>query len=201
MKEEKKHKHKKCECENINENIDNSHHCCCGDDCKCSEDKCDCLDCQCNSNDDVIKELQDKLNEMTNVAARSQAEVINFKKRKEEETALRLRYCNEDLLLKFVEICDNFERAIKMDDNDLSDEVSKFLSGFKMMYTNMLSILEEYGVKEIEVSGLEFDSKTSEAVIVEHHDEMPAHVVIEVLRKGYMYKDKLLRPAMVKIND
>lgn len=197
MKEEKKHKHKKCECNN--ENIDNSCHCCCDNDCKCN-DKHDGIDSKCNC-DDTIKELQDKLNEMTNVAARSQAEVINFKKRKEEETALRLKYCNEDLLLKFVEICDNFERAIKMDDNDLSDEVSKFLSGFKMMYTNMLSILEEYGVKEIEVSGLEFDSKTSEAVIVEHHDEMPAHVVIEVLRKGYMYKDKLLRPAMVKIND
>jgi molecular chaperone GrpE len=197
MKEEKKHKHKKCECKN--ENIDNSSHCCCDNDCKCN-DKHDGKDSKCNC-DDTIKELQDKLNEMTNVAARSQAEVINFKKRKEEETALRLKYCNEDLLLKFVEICDNFERAIKMDDNDLSDEVSKFLSGFKMMYTNMLSILEEYGVKEIEVSGLEFDSKTSEAVIVEHHDEMPAHVVIEVLRKGYMYKDKLLRPAMVKIND
>ena len=198
MKEEKKHKHKKCECNNT-ENIDNSSHCCCDNDCKCN-DKHDGKETKCNC-DDTIKELQDKLNEMTNVAARSQAEVINFKKRKEEETALRLKYCNEDLLLKFVEICDNFERAIKMDDNDLSDEVSKFLSGFKMMYTNMLSILEEYGVKEIEVSGLEFDSKTSEAVIVEHHDEMPAHVVIEVLRKGYMYKDKLLRPAMVKIND
>lgn len=148
-----------------------------------------------------IEELKKKLADMTNVAARAQAEVINFKKRKEDETALRLKYCNEDILLKILDVTDNFERAIKMDDNDLSDEVSKFLEGFKMIYTHLLNILEEFDVKEIDVANQEFNPKTSEAVIVEHHDELPANVVVEVLRKGYTYKDKLLRPAMVKVND
>ena len=138
---------------------------------------------------------------MTELAARSQAEVINYKKRKDEETSLRLKYSNEDILKRFVEICDNFERAIRMDDNDLTDEVSKFLEGFKMMYGNMQSILEENEVKEIEVLGKVFDANTSEAVIVEHTEGKEPNEVIEVLRKGYTYKDKLLRPAMVKIND
>ena len=88
-----------------------------------------------------------------------------------------------------------------MDDDDLSDEVSKFLEGFKMIYTHLLNILEAYEVKEVDVIGKEFDATTSEAVIVEHDENKPSKVVLEVLRKGYIYKDKLLRPAMVKIND
>ena len=165
---------------------------------KCNCEECTCENCNC---EEKIEELEKKLADMTELAARSQAEVLNFKKRKEEETSLRLKYCNEEILLKIVDICDNFERAIKMDDDDLSDEVSKFLEGFKMIYTHLLNILEAYEVKEVDVIGKEFDATTSEAVIVEHDDNKPSKVVLEVLRKGYMYKDKLLRPAMVKIND
>ncbi len=148
-----------------------------------------------------IEKLKEEVKELTDKCARAQAEVINFKRRKEEETALRLKYCNEDVLLKFVGVVDNFERAIKMDDNDLSDEVSKFLEGFKMMYTNMVEILKSNEVVEIECEGREFDAKVMEAILVEHDEAKPSHVVLEVLQKGYMYKDKILRPAMVKIND
>ena len=165
---------------------------------KCNCEECTCENCNC---EEKIEELEKKLADMTELAARSQAEVLNFKKRKEEETSLRLKYCNEEILLKIVDICDNFERAIKMDDDDLSDEVSKFLEGFKMIYTHILNILEAYEVKEVDVIGKEFDATTSEAVIVEHDENKPSKVVLEVLRKGYIYKDKLLRPAMVKIND
>ena len=165
---------------------------------KCNCEECTCENCNC---EEKLEELEKKLADMTELAARSQAEVLNFKKRKEEETSLRLKYCNEEILLKIVDICDNFERAIKMDDDDLSDEVSKFLEGFKMIYTHLLNILEAYEVKEVDVIGKEFDATTSEAVIVEHDENKPSKVVLEVLRKGYIYKDKLLRPAMVKIND
>lgn len=152
------------------------------------------------SNKEIV-ELKAKIEELTDKCARSQAEVINFKRRKEEETAQRLKYCNEDLLLKFLAVCDNFERAISMDDDNLDDEVSKFLSGFKMMYTNMLDILKTSEVVEIDCLGKEFDANYMEAILVEHNDEKPAKAVLEVLQKGYMYKDKVLRPAMVKIND
>lgn len=148
-----------------------------------------------------LETLKQEVAELTDKCARAQAEVINFKRRKEEETSLRLKYCNEDVLLKLVGIVDNFERAIKMDDNDLSDEVSKFLEGFKMMYTNMIDILKSFEVEEIDCSGREFDATCMEAILVEHDDSKPSHVVLEVLQKGYMYKDKILRAAMVKIND
>lgn len=148
-----------------------------------------------------LEDLQAQVLELTDKCARAQAEVINFKRRKEEETALRLKYCNEDLLLKFVNVCDNFERAIKMDDQDLTDEVSKFLEGFKMMYTNMLEILRSHEVVEIECLDKPFDPTVMEAILVEHYDDKEPKSVVEVLQKGYMYKDKILRPAMVKIND
>ena len=148
-----------------------------------------------------IEELNQKLAEMTEKCARAQAEVINFKRRKEEETSLRLKYCNEDLLLKFVQVVDNFERAIKMDDDDLTDEVSKFLEGFKMMYTNMIEILKSNEVVEIDCLNKPFDPRVSEAILVEHYDDKEPNSVVEVLQKGYTYKDKILRPAMVKIND
>ena len=188
MKEEKKKKEEKQKTKKVKEE-------------KCDCKTCECDNCNCKENEIKIEELEKKLADMTELAARSQAEVLNFKKRKEEETSLRLKYCNEEILLKIVDICDNFERAIKMDDDDLSDEVSKFLEGFKMIYTHLMNILESYEVKEVDVIGKEFDANTSEAVIVEHDDNKPSKVVLEVLRKGYIYKDKLLRPAMVKIND
>ena len=119
-----------CECEH-----GENEKCNCGENCSCGEN------CNCGEKDKYIEELETKLKSVTDFAARTQAEMINFKKRKEEETANMLKYCNEDILLRFVEICDNFERAIKMDDDNLTDEVSKFLEGFKMMYTHMVNVL------------------------------------------------------------
>ena len=112
-----------------------------------------------------------------------------------------LKYANEDVLASLLPVIDNFERGLKMDDNDLSDEVSKFLTGFKMIYTEIIGILNKNEVKEIAAEGIEFDPKVHQAVLMEHDDTKPHGVVIEVLQKGYMYKDKVIRPAMVKVNE
>ena len=66
-----------------------------------------------------------------------QAELINYRKRKDEETEKKLKYANEDLILEILPALDNFERAIKMDDDNLEDEVSQFLSGMKMIYASL----------------------------------------------------------------
>ena len=71
---------------------------------------------------------------------------------------------------------------------------------FKLIYTSIVKILDDNEVKEIDVLGQVFDPNTSEAVIVVEDKTKPEGVVLEVLVKGYMYKDKLLRPAMVKVN-
>ena len=70
-----------------------------------------------------------------------------------------------------------------------------------MIYTNLLNILESMDVKVIEAQGLEFDPNKMEAVLTEKDENLPANVVIEVLQKGYTYKDKVIRVAMVKVNE
>ena len=132
---------------------------------------------------------------------RNQAELMNFKRRKEEETTRLLKYAEEDVVLGFLPILDNFERAIKMDDNNLEDEVSKFLDGFKMVYTQIKSLLEKFEVKEIESLHKEFDPTYHQAVLTDKDENFDSGIIIEVLQKGYMYKDKVIRPTMVKVNE
>ena len=134
-------------------------------------------------------------------ALRAQAEMMNFKRRKEEETSYMLKYASEDVIKSLLPVIDNFERGIKLDDNDLSDEVSKFLSGFKMIYSNFVGILNKFEVKEIEAQGVEFDPNFHQAVLMEHDENKTTGVILEVLQKGYMYKDKVIRPVKVKVNE
>ena len=111
-----------------------------------------------------------------------------------------LKYKDEELVSDMLTIIDTFESAIKMDDNNLTDEVSKFLSGFKMIYANLLGILEKYDVKAIDGNNKPFDPAYHQAVMTESCDMEPG-MVIEILRKGYILKDKVLRPAMVKVSE
>ena len=149
-----------------------------------------------------IEKLELALKEEQAKSMRIQAEMLNFKKRKEDEVASFYKYCNEDLIEELLPVIDNFERAIQMDTSeDTSDEVKRFLEGFKMIYGNLVSILKKEEVKEIEASGIEFDPNYHQAVLTEHDETKPSGVVLEVLQKGYTYKDKVIRPAMVKVNE
>ena len=140
-----------------------------------------------------IKELEEKL-------VRNQAELINYKRRKDDEVSRMLKYSQEDIILEILPIIDNFERAIKLDDNNLEDELSKFLNGFKMIYTNLIEVLNKYEVKEIEALGKEFDPTYHQAVLTDKDESKASGTVLEVLQKGYMYKDKVIRVSMVKVN-
>ena len=151
-----------------------------------------------NKKEEFLKEELQKEKEKN---MRIQAEMINYKKRKEEETSNLLKYANEDLVSELLPVIDNFERAIKMDNDDLSDEVSKFLEGFKMIYGNLINILNKLDVKEIEASGIEFDPNYHQAVLTEKDESKPSGVVLEVLQKGYLLKDKVIRTAMVKVSE
>ncbi|MDD2238290.1 MAG: nucleotide exchange factor GrpE [Bacilli bacterium] len=150
---------------------------------------------------DKLSLLKEQLTLEKEKALRAQAEMLNYRKRKDDEVSQLFKYANEDLILSLLPIVDNFERAIKLDDNDLTDELSKFLSGFKMIYGNLITILNNNHVMEIETQGQEFDPNMHQAIITEKDENKPAGVILEVLQKGYKYKDKILRPAMVKVNE
>ncbi len=88
-----------------------------------------------------------------------------------------------------------------MDDNNLNDELSKFLKGFKMIYASLVSILEKEQVKAIDGVNKPFDPSFHQAVMTEKVENQEPGMVIYVLQKGYMYKDKIIRPAMVKVSE
>lgn len=163
--------------------------------CKCHDhQECKCHEHPEPPHDKRIKELEDEL-------LRSKAEFINYRKRLEDEQVRLLKFCNEDLIKETLPILDNFERAISMDDTNLDDEVSKFLSGFKMIYCNFVNVLKNYGVIEIDGNNKPFDPVYHEAIMTEKRDGVEAGMVLEVLQKGYILKGKVIRPAMVKVSE
>jgi len=189
-------KNKKCEC---------GEECNCGDDCHCDEN-CNCgVECKCGEdchcNEDVIESLQKQIEDITNELLKSKAEFINYRKRLEDEKLKAFKYCNEDLILELLPTVDNFERAIKLDDTNLDDELSKFLEGFKMIYCNLLNILKKYGVIEIDGFNKPFNPTYHQAVLTEKVKDIEPGYVVEVLQKGYILKDKVIRPAMVKVSE
>lgn len=184
--------------------------CHCNDNCECGED-CNCGD-DCNCNDkkdkkkkdkhkDEISKLKELVKAKENEALMAKADLINYRKRKDEEVVKMLKFCNEDLIKQMLPILDNFERAIKLDDNNLEDEVSKFLEGFKMIYCNMQNVMTNFEVKAIDGANKPFDPVYHNAIMVEHRDGVEPGMVLEVLQKGYIYKDKVIRPAMVKVSE
>ena len=148
-----------------------------------------------------IVTLNNKIKELEEKVLYKDAELLNYKKRKDLEVSSMLKYANSDIILEMLSIVDDLERAIKIDDNILDDEVSKFLSGIKIIYSRLVSILEKYEVKEIDALNKEFDPTYHQAVLTEKVEGVKPNIVVEVLQKGYMYKDKVIRHTMVKVSE
>ena len=143
--------------------------------------------------DELIKanlELKEKVLRIT-------AEMQNMKRRYETDISNLYKYDGFDLVTKILPVIDNFERAM----NIKVDGSEKYTTGFKMIYDNLIDILKSYDIKEIDVLDKTFDPNIMNAVLTEENKDKDNNVVLEVLQKGYMYKDRLIRPAMVKVND
>jgi molecular chaperone GrpE len=154
-----------------------------------------------NSLLETIKVLTEQNESLNDKVLRVSAELQNYKRRKDEEVDRLIKYSEEKLILEILPIVDNFERAIVLDDENLNDELSKFLQGFKIIYSNLISILNKFEVKEIEALDKEFDPNYHQAVLTDTIEDKDNNIIIEVLQKGYMYKDKVIRPSMVKVNN
>ena len=188
-----KKEEKKC---NRNDNFECDDNCDCGCECHCNEE------CHCENNDnETIELLNKRVKDLEDALLRSQAELLNYRKRKDEETSRILKYAEEDILKGFLPILDNFERAILMDDNNFGDETSKFLEGFRLVYNQTKKLLETFEVKEIDCLDKEFNPACCQAIGTEKNEEKESGIVLKVYQKGYMYKDKVLRLAMVIVNE
>ena len=139
--------------------------------------------------EEAIKAEQDK-------SLRLNAEVQNIQRHREEDIQRLLKYEGEELFKSLLPVIDNFERALSMENEDNKE----FLTGFNMIYKKLIEILDNYKVEVINQKDIEFDPSIHQAVATEHVDGVNENQVLDILQKGYKYKDKLLRPAMVKVS-
>ena len=139
--------------------------------------------------DEKIADLEDRVK-------RQMAEFENFRKRTEKEKSSMYEMGAKAVVEKILPIIDNFERGLA---NVPEDEADGFAEGMKMIYKQLITELENLGVKPIEAVGKEFDPNIHNAVMQVESEEYESGIVAQELQKGYMYRDTLVRPSMVAV--
>jgi len=145
-----------------------------------------------------VEALKQQVLDLQSKVMYGQAELINFRKRTDDRIEDLLKYKNEDLLLDLTDMIENLDRASKVKAE--TEEAKKIQTGIEMVNRQFKDILSKYGVVEIEAIGYPFDPNYMEAMMVENDETKPDDMVLDVLRKGYKYKDRVLKHAMVKVN-
>lgn len=146
-----------------------------------------------------LEELEEKVKLLEEETLRAKADLINYRKRKDDEVSNLLKYANADIIISLLGVIDNFERVINNKTD--SEELNSYLEGFRLIYNQVKDILIANDVKEIDAIGKEFDPMFHQSISVRKDETKESGVVLEVYQKGYTYKDKVLRPAMVIINE
>ncbi|MBN2268200.1 MAG: nucleotide exchange factor GrpE [Acholeplasmataceae bacterium] len=148
---------------------------------------------------ETIEKLENDIKELKDKLLRNAAELENFKKRMHQERIQDRKYASKTLVGDILAPLDQFDRVVNMTtDNEL---LKNFLIGFKMINDTLYQVLIQDGLKEIDALNKPFDPKYHYAVEKIHDEDKPNGINLEVIQKGYLYKDQLLRPAMVKINE
>lgn len=144
-----------------------------------------------------LKKSEEKAAEMTDKYQRLMAEFENARKRNAKEQSHMYDVGAKEVLTKLLPVVDNFERGL----DALSEEEKEgaFAQGFIKIYQQLITALEEIGVKPMDAVGKEFNPDFHNAVMHEENEEMGENLVAEEFQKGYMYKDGVLRHSMVKV--
>lgn len=177
------------------------HECKCGhhkdENLEVLDDVCACGD-NCNCGEEEILVLKNNIENLEKKVQLAQAELINYRKRKDEETSNMLKFANMDLILDLLPVIDNFERALAVTTDASFD---KYNEGYKLIYNHILDTLKKFDVCEIEALDKEFDPNLHEAVMIGKEEDKPNDVVLEVFSKGYTLKGRVIRPSKVKVNN
>jgi molecular chaperone GrpE len=148
---------------------------------------------------DKISELEAKIEEMENKYLRLQADFDNSRRRAKLDLEAAQKYRAQSLAKDLLQSLDNFERATKIEADN--EQTKLLLQGLDMVYKGILDGLKKEGIEPIESVGKEFDPNLHQAVMQVQNDSFESNVVVEEFQKGYMLKDKVLRPAMVTVNE
>lgn len=150
-------------------------------------------------NNQIIN-LEKERDDLINKVKLAQADLVNYRVRKDEEVAGLLKYANKDLIVELLPIVDNFERAIINQKEDVSDDIKKYYDGIKMIHTGLVNTLHKFEVVEINNVGGIFNPLEEEAILIGNEEGKEDEEVLEVFQVGYKLKDRVIRPARVKIN-
>lgn len=148
--------------------------------------------------EEIIK-LQEELAVSKNAYYKAYADADNMKKRLQSEADNVRKYRIQSFAQEVLPILDSLERAldVKVDDQNIKN----YVKGFEMIYTQLKAALEKEGVKEIEALNQPFDPNFHNALMQEKAEGVESGMVIQVLQKGYMLKDRVLRATLVKVSE
>lgn len=149
------------------------------------------------SPDEVLKEIVKEDEAVLNRLVRLQADFENFKKRSQKEKTEMYQFASENFATKLLPVMDNLERA-EAALSDASEEVKGYVDGLEMVFKQLKDVLKEEGLEEIVCEG-PFDPNLHHGVAVGQDDEKDDQEIIDVFQKGYKFKGKVIRPAMVKV--
>lgn len=151
-----------------------------------------------NSNSETEK-MKLEMADLKDQLLRNRAELENFKKRMYDEKIKERKYAMNDFFQDIIDLIDIFNKAVSVNVED--ENVMKFLKGFVMINTRLRQILEKYGVTEIDALNKPFDPNLHSAMETVKVDGVEKGMVVEVVITGYVYKDRVLRPSMVKVSE
>lgn len=145
-----------------------------------------------------VEKLTREIDKLKNDYARAYADTENLKKRLMAEAEMTRKYRIQSFAKEVLPVIDNLERALASEVHE-SDE--SFKKGIEMTYNMLVNALKNEGVEEIDCLNKPFDPNLEQAIMQEKAEDVESGIVIEVLQKGYVLKDRILRPAMVKVSE
>lgn len=130
---------------------------------------------------------------------RNQADLENVRKRLDREKQEFIKFANEGIILELLNVLDDLERTVNLAES-AKEGMSAFLKGVEMILAHLYEMLKEHGVKPIDAEGKIFDPNFHEALMQVENKELPEHTIVEVLQKGYLIHERVLRTAKVKVS-
>ena len=143
--------------------------------------------------------LKKEVENLKDLLLRERAELENFKKRNNEERIKDRKYALTDFLMELIDVIDIFDKAVNVKTED--EKLKKFLSGFEMVNKTFKQILSNNGVEQIEAIGKPFNPSFHSAIETVQVEGVEPNIVVEEIMTGYTYKDRVLRPSMVKVSE
>lgn len=148
---------------------------------------------------DEVEQLKEQIDEEKNKYLRLLADYDNFRRRATLDKEALQKYQSQNVLTNLIPVLDNFSRAIAVEAK--SDEARTMMEGMDMIYRSLVDALKSEGLVEIEALDQEFDPNYHQAIMTGNEEDKPSGVVLEEMQKGYILKDRVLRPSMVKVNE